>query len=442
MATDKGMEYATIIYDLETHDILALLDGRDGKNCKEWLSMFPSIRMVCRDRASDLSTAITESLPDAVQVADRFHLVKNLVEYIGEEIKALLPATLYFKDGKLLEASESEHLKKPRKLPPEVMESLSHYDNTPPLDSEGREIVFDSKNRDLESPHYREQAARRLEKQENIRKIKAAFAKATDSGTKPKEARESLATEYGVHPATIKKYLCMNKEEVDAMDMPRNYRKRKTLLDEFINSIYKMLAAEVSPMLIVSYVLTASPQLSPRTVVEYVKRVAKNNFGKILKGSFYGFSLPEGYSQVRRFDILKYMVKNNRQEEAKIKGAYEELLEVYPKLKEYEEVYLGFKEILGSKNPDLLDGFLIDCKGTFLEGFANGIKKDITAVKNAIIYPQSSGFVEGGNNKFKLLKRIGYGRQLLATLFKKCFVAFRIDSEAFNVLSLVSGEVA
>ena len=48
-------------------------------------------------------------------------------------------------------------------------------------------------------------------------------------------------------------------------------------------------------------------------------------------------------------------------------------------------------------------------------------EKDIALIKNAISLPNSSGFVEGNNNKFKLIKRILYGRSNFVDLFRKCY---------------------
>ncbi|RGB48653.1 MULTISPECIES: transposase [Bacillota] len=56
-----------------------------------------------------------------------------------------------------------------------------------------------------------------------------------------------------------------------------------------------------------------------------------------------------------------------------------------------------------------------------VKGFIGGIEKDIALIKNAISLPNSSGFVEGNNNKFKLIKRILYGRSNFVDLFRKCY---------------------
>ncbi|WP_265107692.1 transposase [Blautia obeum] len=58
-------------------------------------------------------------------------------------------------------------------------------------------------------------------------------------------------------------------------------------------------------------------------------------------------------------------------------------------------------------------------------------------VKNAISFFISSGFVEGNNNKFKVFKRIVYGRSGLVNLEKKCKLAFMSKSEDFSLSELL-----
>ena len=55
---------------------------------------------------------------------------------------------------------------------------------------------------------------------------------------------------------------------------------------------------------------------------------------------------------------------------------------------------------------DKIDEFIETYGESKLKSFSNGIKQDIAPVKNAISHPESFGFVEGNNNKFKLIKRI------------------------------------
>ena len=93
-AFKKRHTYGTIIVDEATHKPVAILDGRDGKTLKEWLSKNKHVKAVTRDRASAYSAAIKEILPDAMQIADRFHLHQNLLEAIRNTISSVLPVDI------------------------------------------------------------------------------------------------------------------------------------------------------------------------------------------------------------------------------------------------------------------------------------------------------------------------------------------------------------
>ena len=70
------------------------MDGRDGSAFKEWLSQNKQVKAVTRDRASAYASAIQEILPDALQIADRFHLHQNLLEAIRNTVNAIIPVNI------------------------------------------------------------------------------------------------------------------------------------------------------------------------------------------------------------------------------------------------------------------------------------------------------------------------------------------------------------
>ena len=77
--------------DEATHTPVAILDGRDGRALKEWLSQNKHVTTITRARASAYATAIQEVLPDAIQIADRFHLHQNLLEAVKNTVNAVVP---------------------------------------------------------------------------------------------------------------------------------------------------------------------------------------------------------------------------------------------------------------------------------------------------------------------------------------------------------------
>jgi transposase len=76
----KGQRYGTILCDLERHKVIDLLPDRTADSVKEWLSYHPGITVISRDRANAYAEAAQEAAPKAVQVADRWHLLRNLSE--------------------------------------------------------------------------------------------------------------------------------------------------------------------------------------------------------------------------------------------------------------------------------------------------------------------------------------------------------------------------
>jgi transposase len=73
----RGHTYGTLLIDQERRCPIDLLPDRDSKTVEAWLCEHPGIQIVTRDRAQSYKDAIDRGAPDALQVADRFHLLQN-----------------------------------------------------------------------------------------------------------------------------------------------------------------------------------------------------------------------------------------------------------------------------------------------------------------------------------------------------------------------------
>lgn len=73
----RNHRYGTIVCDLERRRIVALLPNRETATVQAWLSKHPGIRIVSRDRGGGYGEAASRAIPDAIQVADRWHLMEN-----------------------------------------------------------------------------------------------------------------------------------------------------------------------------------------------------------------------------------------------------------------------------------------------------------------------------------------------------------------------------
>ncbi len=78
----KGHHYGTILVDLERHELIDLLPDRSAESLATWLKEHPEIEIISRDRAGVYSDGARQGAPQADQVADRWHVLRNLGEAI------------------------------------------------------------------------------------------------------------------------------------------------------------------------------------------------------------------------------------------------------------------------------------------------------------------------------------------------------------------------
>lgn len=85
-AWNRGHRYGTLICDLERGMPIELLPDRSVETVTAWFQRHPGLELISRDRASEYAVAANKGAPQALQVADRWHMLKNL----REALEALL----------------------------------------------------------------------------------------------------------------------------------------------------------------------------------------------------------------------------------------------------------------------------------------------------------------------------------------------------------------
>lgn len=434
VATRKGMKYATAIYDLKNHHMIALLEGRDANSVKDWLKEHPKIKKVARDRASSYATAISEILPNCMQIADRFHLLDNLIGYLKDIFKDKIPSKIFIKDNKILEEEPKKVYRYKSNITNSDLKSWS-YDNTSPIDESGNIIIYDDKKHDLDSPQYLKQAQNRIEKYNKVIKLRNEY--------KVNKNMIQLSLKFGFCKTTIKKYVLLTDDEVEKIKERKNYKKRKTKVDNYKNIIYKMLVDNRNLDEIISFIIFKGYNDNINDLAKYVYLIAKNNFSNLNFSNYNRRAMtletPKDVIIINRQDLLReiLIINPNIKRNKDINNNLKIIEEKYPVVKEVRNIFHKFHSIIMGNDVYKIDKFIDEYKNSNIKSLCNGLKKDIAAVKNAISSPISSGFVEGNNNKFKLIKRIVYGKMKLVNLFKKCYVAFLATKDDFSIYDLI-----
>ncbi|WP_061996554.1 transposase [Clostridium sp. ATCC 25772] len=86
----KRQKYGTMMVDIDTHQIIDIIFSRELNDVVEWLKTYPNLKIVSRDGYITYKNAISLAHAKAVQISDRFHLLKNLTTYCKKYLNKIL----------------------------------------------------------------------------------------------------------------------------------------------------------------------------------------------------------------------------------------------------------------------------------------------------------------------------------------------------------------
>lgn len=379
----------TILVDLERHKIVDLLGEHSVESLSKWLSRHPKVEVASRDRSHICREGISAGAPQATQVADRWHLLRNLAEtldgFLGQKRPILeaaagpetVPETGGDEDSASEEATENPY-----------QDPAAPGPLTP--------------NRPRPGYAHQQQTRRRhyelvVERWEEIRRLHGAGADVTD-----------IARKLGTSRPTVYRY----KDLSEAPEFGQHHRKG-SVLDPWVAYILRRWEEGCrNGMKLFREIREQGYSYSESNVARLVaelrrsdglrpdsgRRGAASNSAARAPGTRHVVSLflrrPESLTE----DQAAYLERLGVSDEA-VGAAYE-----------LTQRFAAMVRELGGERLEEWLAQTDSCEAPALRRFAASLKTDLAAVRAGLVESWSNGPVEGFIHKLKLVKRQGYGR--------------------------------
>lgn len=356
----RGTRYGTILVDLERHALVDLLADRSADSFAQWLMEHPGVEVVSRDRGGEYAEAARRAASDAVQVTDRFHLLKNLRDVVlrvfrqHAEVLDLVP-------------SPATHLQRLTNL----------------------------------------RLDRRASKERTTEQTRNLFESIHALSRKGMKNAQ-VARELGIHRHTVEKHLAFK-----APPVRRHFTKKVSALAPYEDYILKRWEQGCRNATRIWKEIREQGYPGAYQNVVRITRYLKEQevSGKLMPDS------PPGISASQAAGVLVKRLENRSDEETR---TIRRLKKIHRTTERCCSLFEEFAEMLRHKGPkrkeqarERLEAWAKEAKAsgvTELKTFAVKLLQDTEAVAAAMILPYSQGQTEGQVNKLKLIKRSMYGR--------------------------------
>ena len=361
-ALKRRYRYGTVMIDIDTGRITDMIESRETDDVAKWLATYPNIRLVSRDGSQMYASAIKQAHPNAVQVSDRFHLVKGLTENAKQHMTKLIATNFRIPTEDGAPDIASGYWGKPGFDGIDLPERL-HIDNTE-------------------------------KKRAMVGKIRSLAVQGL--------SMEEIAHEAGICSRTAKRYLDIGFNPVHG-DFGI---KKASKIKPFTGKIDAMLLTRRTFKEIEAAIRADGYDGAASTIRMYAtkqRRIIKDTNAEAQAGT----------ELIER----KFVAKLLYQPIEKVKGItnsqVERVVIEFPVVGILYDIVKSFKAMMFAKRVEEIDGWIENASSYGIDeinSFINGIVADLDAVKNAIRYDYNNGLAEGSVNKLKVIKRIMYGR--------------------------------
>lgn len=406
----KGLTYGTLLVDLEIHQPIEVLPDRKKETLEAWLRLHPEVEVVSRDRAGAYAEAVRSAAPQALEVADRFHLLKNLREHLRD--------FLLRQQASLPEVEEAAHdaiphkaRGRPRSASPPSSPSDQEKQTFRKMSANLR--VYEDRattQTQLTLAQERKQAsrARRLARYEAVRELHQQGLSGRAIARQLKLSRRKVmqfiqAESFPERAASVPKPSildpykpfilerwaqgCHNGTQISQEIKMAGYTGSEPLLRLFITQLRKQQRSEpVDVPLSAREAPCSQPPATPPSPPKL--RLSPT------RASWLCVSPPK---------------KRDEQDQrllSQLRGGHPDLEKAY-------QLAQAFVSMLSERRAADVEGWLATAEQSGiaeLKRFASGIRRDYAAVHAAFSSEWSNGQVEGQVGRLKLQKRIVYGR--------------------------------
>jgi transposase len=352
----KGLTYGTLICDLKTHRPIELLKDRTTKTLADWLKDHKDIELVTRDRANAYSKAVDDALPSAIQIADKWHLLKNM----GDTLNSILQSQ--YTKGITIENTQKHKEETMRDMKPTQQEM--------------------------------QRQTRMSENMELIEETKRLYT----SGIKQKE----ISTLLGISKKTIYRYLRRSEPTYSSTKV------RGSILDEYIKEIDELFIEGTS-----SKDILANIRQIGYEGCESLFRIYLSKLNKLKVSSNNENNITSASKLVKRERLYKLFWRNYDELTEKNQLILNEIIQSSLQLSKIYQSVQSFREIISDKNSSSLVHWIDDnikSEIIHIKKFAQSLKKDVVAVSNTLKHEYTNAVLEGHVNRLKNIKRMMYGR--------------------------------
>ncbi len=367
----RGCQFGTILVNLESRRVVDLLADREAETSAAWMRQQLDLMVVSRDRGGEYASAATQGAPQALQCADRFHLIKNLRE--------------------ALEGLLAHHLAAERKRQTQVT-------------GDSQAPVWQSKRATRCSPKLeRLQQARREERLAHYEQVMAL--------RKQGLSQQAIAQRAGVGHSTVSNWLA-------AGTFPeRKPREQASHLNRYLPYLFQRwedgchtIACLFRELVEQGY--QGSYESVRDNLVRLLPTGRKNAVDSSSKAPALATSRHAAFLFLRRPEKLRV-----EEQETLVK-----LRQIHPEVDRAYDLVQQFVQMLRTRTGEHLDAWLARVQSSELpelQSFAAGVEKDKDAVRAGLTWWISNGMVEGHVTKLKLIKRQGYGKAGFPLLRKR-----------------------